>query len=159
MLRMKQVVVYPGQGIGVIEKIESKDILGTRQKYYIVNIEEKKMKVMVPLKKAEEFGLRKLMTSETLSKMFRVFKQKKKGRTEKDWKTRYQGNLDKLKSGKYREMAEVIRDLYRRKKKDDLSVMEKKLLDNAFNSLLAEVCVIKKMKPEEGELFIMKHLK
>jgi hypothetical protein len=36
--------------------------------------------------------------------------------------------------------------------------MEKKLFDNAFNSLLAEVCVIKKLEHDIGVEYVMKHL-
>jgi CarD family transcriptional regulator len=159
MLKLKQVVVYPGQGIGIIEKIESRDILGIKQKYYIVAVVEKKMKIMVPFKKAEEFGLRRIMDTKALAKVFRIFKERRKTRTEKDWKLRYQANLDKLKSGTNKDLAEVIRDLNHRKKKDDLSVMEKKLFENAFNSLVAEICIIKKVEREDAEKLIIKNLK
>ncbi len=159
MLTIKKLAVYPGNGIGIIEKIESKDVQGVKQKYYVLNMEEKRMKVLVPVKNAEALGLRPLMTPQTLLKLFRIFKEKSKKKVEKDWKLRYQGNLNKLKSGIYRDLAEVIRDLHKRYKKDELSIMEKKLYDNAINSLTAEISIIKSIEKEKALELIMKSLK
>ncbi len=159
MLKIKKLAVYPGNGIGMIEKIESKDVQGIKQKYYVLHMEEKKMNVLIPVKNAEDMGLRPLMSPATLTKVFKIFKERAKKKTEKDWKLRYQNNLDKLKSGNYRDLAEMIRDLHKRYKKDELSIMEKKLYDNAINSLTTEISIVKKTEKEKALELIMKSLK
>lgn len=159
MLQVKKLAVYPGNGIGLIEKIESKEVQGLKQKYYVMNMEEKKMKVLIPVKNAEQMGLRALLSPALVAKVFKIFKERPKKKTEKDWKLRYQNNLDKLKSGNYRDLAEMIRDLHKRYKKDELSIMEKKLYDNAINSLTAEISIVKSLDKEKALEIIMKSLK
>jgi CarD family transcriptional regulator len=159
MLKLKKSVVYPGHGIGVIEKVENREILGSKQKYYIVYMEEKKMKVMIPVDKAEEFGLRLVIAPKTLNKIFSIFHSKKRSRIDKDWKIRYQSFLARARSGDYRLTAEVVRDLYRRARKDDLSIMEKKLYENTLRLLIAEVALVKKMSREDAEKLVFKKLR
>jgi len=159
MLKLKKSVVYPGHGIGIIERVENREILDTKQKYYIVYMEEKKMKVMIPVDKAEAFGLRPVVTPKALNKIFSIFHSKKRSRIDRDWKIRYQSFLERARSGDYRRTAEVIRDLYRRAKKDDLSIMEKKLYENTLQLLIAEVALVKKIEREEAEKLVMKKLK
>lgn len=159
MFRLKQCVVYPGHGIGIIEKVERKEILGTKQKYYIIHMEDRKMKVMVPVEKAETFGLRPIVTPQGLKKIFAIFKSRKKLKIDKDWKIRYQTFVAMARSKDFRQTAEVLRELGRRYARDELSIMERKLRDNTMNLLIAEVAHVKKIDLAKAEELISKYLK
>ena len=67
MFNVGDKIVYPMHGAGTIDSIEEKDILGEKQSYYILKMPSN-VKVMVPISKAEEVGVRNLS-----------FKQKEKG--------------------------------------------------------------------------------
>ena len=158
MLKTKQFAVYPTHGVGFIEKIETKEIHGTKQRYYILNLEKKNMKIFLPIKKTEELGLRPIMSHQAISKVFRIFTQKTRGKRIRDWKARYQESLNKFKKGTAQDIAEVVRDLYRRNKRDDLSVMERKLFDASFKLLVEEIGIVKKLEPEEATALVLKKL-
>lgn len=158
MLKTKQFAVYPSHGVGYIEKIETKDIHGVKQRYYILNMEKKNMKIFLPVKKTEELGLRPIMTPTDVANVFKILKKKSSAKKKKDWKERYQESLDKFKTGSVKDIGELVRDLYRRNKKDDLSVMEKKLFDAAFKLLVEEVSVVKDLGSEDATALVLKNL-
>ena len=56
-------VVYPMHGAGIIEAIEQGEIMGEKKNYYILRIPVGDMKVMIPMDKAEEVGLRAYIKS------------------------------------------------------------------------------------------------
>lgn len=43
-------IVYPMHGAGVIEAIEDREIMGTKQTYYIMRMPIGDMRVMIPIK-------------------------------------------------------------------------------------------------------------
>ena len=46
-------VIYPNQGVGVIEEISIKDIAGQSEKFYMLRIMSNNSKVMIPISNAE----------------------------------------------------------------------------------------------------------
>ena len=58
MLKIGEVAVYPGHGVGRIESIEEKVISGTRQSFYIMRILDSDMTIMIPVESAHHAGLR-----------------------------------------------------------------------------------------------------
>jgi CarD family transcriptional regulator len=67
-----------------------------------------------------------------------------------DWKERYQNNIDKIKSGSIYEVAEVARDLFRRGSTKELSIMERKLYENAYQLVTHEIALAKDINIEEA---------
>lgn len=159
MFKPKQHVVYPGHGIGVVEKTERKEVLGTVQRYYVIHIEDRKMKVMVPVDKAESYGLRPVMTPQGLQRVLAVFKSRKRLKIDKDWKVRYQTFVSMARSNDPKQVAEVLRELNRRYLKDELSIMERKLREGTLKLFIAEVAHVKKLDLEEAEGFVKRYLK
>ena len=53
MFKVGDKIVYPMHGAGTIESIEEREILGEKQKYYIMKMPVGDIKVMVPTKNAE----------------------------------------------------------------------------------------------------------
>jgi CarD family transcriptional regulator len=73
---------------------------------------------------------------------------------EEDWKLRYQNNIDKVKTGSIYEVSEVARDLYRRGCERELSIMERKLYENAYQLITNELALVKKVDIEEAGNFV-----
>ena len=71
MLKVGEVAVYPGHGVGRIESIEEKVISGTRQSFYIMRILDSDMTIMIPVDSAQHAGLRYVIDSEQVLKVLR----------------------------------------------------------------------------------------
>lgn len=149
MFNVDDKIVYPIHGVGSIESIERKVVLGKRTEFYIINIINSGMKVMIPVTNAEEIGIRSIISKREVNKVMKLIK-KESTKTEDDWKLRYQNNIEKVKSGSIYEVAEVARDLYRRGREKELSIMERKLYENAYQLLIHEVALAKNIEVEEA---------
>jgi CarD family transcriptional regulator len=141
-------VVYPMHGAGIIESIEEKEILGESQKYYVMRMPIGDMKVMIPMAKVNNIGLREVVDEQTIAEVIQRL-----GVPESDvssnWNRRYRANLDKMKSGNIYDMADVVRTLMIREKDKGLSTGERKMLDNARQILVSELALAKDM--DEGQ--------
>lgn len=135
-------IVYPMHGAGVIEAIEEKEILGEKQKYYIIRIPISNMEVMIPMKKMIQSRIRLIADMLTLENVLLIF-QYGESDDSLSWKQRYTQNMEKMKTGEIQEGAEVVRDLIRRNKVRALNASEKQMLDNAQKILISELSLIK----------------
>ncbi|HPA73786.1 MAG: transcriptional regulator [Spirochaetes bacterium] len=142
-------VVYPMHGVGLIDAIEKKIVLGKKNEFYIINIINSGMKVMIPVDNAEKIGLRGVIGKKEVTKVMALLR-KTGVETEDDWKLRYQNNIDKVKSGSIYEVAEVARDLYRRGREKELSIMERKLYESAYQLVINEIALAKSIEVEEA---------
>ncbi len=149
MHKINDTIVYPMHGIGIIEAIEKKVVLGKKDEYYIINIVNSGMKVMIPVKNAQSIGIRSIISKREINKVLNLLK-KSPTDTEENWKLRYQINIDKIKSGSIMQVSAVLRDLYRRGKEKDLSIMERKLYENAYQLVQYEIALSKKIEIEEA---------
>ena len=125
--------VYPGHGVGKINSIESKEILGTIHMFYSVLILETGMKIMIPAANIKSVGLRPLISKEEAQKVVEILKDKNVKIDTQTWNRRYRDYMEKIKTGSVFEIAEVLRDLYVLKVDKELSFGEKKMLDTAKN--------------------------
>ncbi|MFD0770298.1 CarD family transcriptional regulator [Bacillus sp. CGMCC 1.60114] len=135
-------IVYPMHGAGVIEAIEEKEILGEKQKYYVIRIPISNMEVMIPMKKMIQSRIRLIADKLTLENVLLIF-QYGESDDSLSWKQRYTQNMEKMKTGEMQEGAEVVRDLIRRNKVRALNTSEKQMLDNAQKILISELSLIK----------------
>lgn len=135
-------VVYPMHGVGRIADITTKNVLRKRKKYYVVELLNTKMRVMVPVEKAKEIGLRHIIQKKDVSKILKLLKEEYVEQDE-DWKVRYQNNLNRVKSGSLTSVAEVCRNLYKRARDKELSIMERKLYESAYSLVINEVALAK----------------
>ncbi|PEA53357.1 transcription factor YdeB [Bacillus pseudomycoides] len=135
-------IVYPMHGAGVIEGIEEKEILGEKQKYFVIRIPISNMEVMIPMKKMIQSRIRLIADMLTLENVLLIF-QYGESDNSLSWKQRYTQNMEKMKTGEIQEGAEVVRDLIRRNKVRALNTSEKQMLDNAQKILISELSLIK----------------
>lgn len=148
MFNIEENVVYPMHGVGKVMEIATKTVLNKKKKYYIVELINTKMRVMVPVDNAENIGLRHIVDKKQIPKITKLL-QEEYVEQEEDWKIRYQNNLAKVKSGSLTAVAEVCRNLYKRARDKELSVMERKLYESAYSLMLNEVALAKNMSIED----------
>jgi len=145
-------IVYPMHGAGTIDAIEEKDILGEKQAYYIIKMPGE-VKVMVPTTKAEEIGVRNIISKENAGKVFQILEENETEMSN-NWNKRYRDNMEKMKSGDIYEVADVVRNLSFKQKEKGLSTGEKKMLNNAKQILVSELVLAEHASQEEVENLI-----
>lgn len=143
-------VVYPNHGAGTIVAVETKEILGEEKKYYIMKLPIGEMKVMIPIEKVEEIGIRNVISEEEADEVLGLLKGDK-SKMSQNWNRRFRANMEKLKTGDIYEVAEVVRNLTIRDHEKGLSTGEKKMLNNSRQILISELVLSKDMEEEEVE--------
>ena len=149
MFNIGDKIVYPMHGAGTIDSIEEKDVLGEKQSYYILRMPGE-VKVMVPIAKAEQVGVRSIIDKGAADKVFEVLEHDET-EMNKNWNKRYRDNMDKLKSGDIYEIADVVRNLSFKQKEKGLSTGEKKMLSNAKQILVSELVLAEHSNRDEME--------
>jgi len=155
--QIDQKVVYPSQGVGIIQAVEKKLFKNEKIYYYRIYLEVSDMTIMVPVDKAEELGIRPIVPREEALAALELI-----GETcepiPSDWKLRYQMNLDLLKKGTVSDIASIVRSLYHRSKVKELPILERKLYDSAIKLLEDEIAYSLKKPRDEVETMIFSRL-
>ncbi|MBE5812290.1 MAG: CarD family transcriptional regulator [Clostridiales bacterium] len=153
MFNIGDKVVYPMHGAGVIESIEEREILGEKQKYYIMKMPVGDIQVMVPTASAEKVGLREVIHCEDADKVLGVLSSEQTAMNT-NWNKRYRENMDRIKNGKILEVAEVVKNLAHKSIDKGLSAGEKKLYNNAKQILISELVLANQGTKAEVEALI-----
>lgn len=153
--KVNQKVVYPSQGVGKVTEIFEKVFNGNPTDYYKIYIEASDMVVMVPVEKADDLGIRQIVTKEEAQEALDLLSDDFEPITS-DWKLRYQMNLDLLKKGTIKDIATIVRCLYNRSKVKELPILERKLYDSAKKLLEDEISLAlgKSAKDIENEIHL-----
>ena len=151
-------VVYPMHGAGIIESIEQGEIMGEIKNYYILRIPIGDMKVMVPMDKAEEVGLREVIDSEEADRVLAEFKNYK-AEQDNNWNKRYRENVSRIKSGNIYEVVRVVKSLMYRDMEKGLSTSEHKILSNEKQILIREHIIAKMKEKDEIEKIMINIIK
>jgi CarD family transcriptional regulator len=131
--------VYPGHGVGQVTAIETKEILGSKQTFYTIQIVESGMKIMVPRNNAKTVGLRPIISKGEAAQVLDILRDTDVKVDNQTWNRRYREYMEKIKTGSVFEIAEVLRDLFVLKVDKELSFGERKMLDTARSLLLKEL--------------------
>ncbi|MFO7152666.1 MAG: CarD family transcriptional regulator [Bacillota bacterium] len=142
MFNIGDKVVYPMHGAGIIEAIEEKEILGEKQKYYVMRMHFKNMKVMIPIKSVKAIGVRQVVSDEEIEQVLKILRGEK-SKMPANWNHRYRANMEKIKSGNIFQVAEVVRNLGLRDKEKGLSTGERRMFENAKQILASEIALSK----------------
>ncbi len=143
--------VYPAQGVAEVVGIEEKEISGKAMRFYVLRIVDTDMRIMVPLTKSREVGLRQIIDEEEIEEVFEILREKEVHVDKQTWNRRYRGFMEKIKTGSLFEVAEVFRDLYRLKSTKTLSFGERRMLDTAKNLIVKELSVARKTSEDNME--------
>ena len=138
-------VIYPNHGLGVVERIEEKTILGTTCGFYHLRILSNDTTVFVPVVNADEVGLRRAISDQDVERLFGRIGD---GRIDdhQNWKGRFKDNSDKMRSGSIFDMADVLKSLAFLSRSKSLSFREKRMLDRARALIVTEVSDVMREK-------------
>lgn len=155
--KVDQEIVYPLQGVGHITSIEEKEFKKSMLLYYVIYLEVSDMTVMIPVDKAEEIGIRAIVSKAESEKALKLITEDYEP-VSTDWKLRYQMNLDLLKSGSVMDIAKVVRTLYHRSLVKELPILERKLFDSALKLLVDEISFSLNKSKEDVEALVFSRL-
>jgi len=134
-------VVYPAHGVGQIEGVETHTIGGTEVRLYAINFEKERMRLKIPVMKAESAGLRKLSSGDRLDDALKTLKGRARIRRTM-WSRRAQEYEMKINSGDPVAIAEVLRDLKRSNDDSEQSYSERQIYQSALERLAREVAAV-----------------
>jgi len=143
-------VVYPSQGVSVVEEISKEVFAGTEMNCYHLRLVGSDSKVMVPVDNSERVGLRPLSEKKQVKKVMKRLKAAE-GENAEDWKDRYRANLDRIKTGDLDEIVDVLLCLAEVAGRKTLSFRERKMYDHARQLLVNEVAEVDRRDVEKVE--------
>jgi CarD family transcriptional regulator len=143
-------VIYPNHGLGIVERVEEKTILGTTCGFFHLRIVSNDTTVLVPVVNVDNVGLRKAITDEEVERLFTLLSD---GRIDnhQNWKGRFKDNSDKMRTGSIYDMADVLKSLTFLSKSKSLSFREKRMLDRAKALIISEISEVMREKALEVE--------
>ncbi|HOI11249.1 MAG TPA: CarD family transcriptional regulator [Myxococcota bacterium] len=145
--RVGDMAVYPAQGVAEVLGIESREVSGNQETFYMLRLIDSDRRIMIPLSKALSVGLRQVISRDEVPAVMGLLKSKPARLSRQNWNRRYRGYIDKLKTGSVYDVAEVLRDLYLLRYQKPLSFGERRLLDTARELLTRELSVATEEEP------------
>ena len=150
-------VVYPNQGVGVIEQIGSRTLGSAVEKFYLLRIDGSSLRVMVPFHSVGAVGLRRVIRNGEVQKVL-TYLTAFKCDNHTDWKCRFRENSDKMRTGSLMDVAAVLKSLLHLHQSKPLSYREKKMLDRARYLLVSELALARNGSEAEVETLITRAL-
>jgi CarD family transcriptional regulator len=137
-LKVGDKVIYPAQGLGIIEDIQEESFNGQVFRTLHIRLLCNNTLVVIPYSSIEEIGLRKPLPAKDINKFF-SFLKKCPVDINADWKDRYKGNFDLMKSGQLEDLAIVYKTLFFLSQTKPLSFREKKMMEKARELIISEL--------------------
>lgn len=143
--------VYPAHGVTTVKRIDERVVGGKKKTFYVLQVVENQMTIMVPTENAEQVGLRGIISNKEVTKVYDILKKRDVKIDQTTWNRRYREYMEKIKTGSVYEIAEVLRNLFLLRHSKDLSFGERKMLDQAKHLLVKEISLACKTREEEIE--------
>jgi CarD family transcriptional regulator len=143
--------------VGLVTNIETTVVAGTPVTLYVLSFEKEKMTLRVPVTRAAAVGLRRLASSDQMSKALSVLKSKPKA-ARGMWSRRATEYGQKINSGNIEAIAQVVRDLHKNVDDPDRSYSERIIYESAFSRLAGEYAAINRLETKQAEELLVKTL-
>ena len=143
-------VIYPNHGLGIVERVEEKTILGQTLGFFHLRIVSNDTTVLVPVANVDNVGLRKAITDEEVERLFHLLGDGKID-NHQNWKGRFKDNSDRMRTGSIYDVVEVLKSLTFLARSKNLSFREKRMLDRAKFLVISEISEVAREKTEAIE--------
>jgi CarD family transcriptional regulator len=149
--------VYPAQGVGIIEAIETQEFSGETHDFYVMRICDSDMIIMVPTANVAQVGLRCLVAKDQIQEVYDVLEDKDApiGNIS-SWSRRQRDYTEKIKSGDLLCVAAVLRELYMISVGKELSYGEKKVMELARRLVIKEMAYAEDIEEDQVGLRVDK---
>ncbi|HIT02736.1 MAG TPA: CarD family transcriptional regulator [Candidatus Enterenecus merdae] len=150
MYRIGDKVVHPMHGAGVIDSIVQRKVNGQMKDYYLLNLSNGNMMVMIPTDNTREIGVRPVVSGQEATRLIQAMESIQVDMTQ-NWNRRYRENMSRIKSGDLLEVARVVKGLACRDHQRGLSTGERKMLHVAKQILISELVLAQSLPYETVE--------
>ena len=150
-------IVYPAHGLGIVMRIENQEFAGMSTTYYFVHFPSLDMDILVPVKSADDMGIRPPATRDELEKALSLLGEKR-SMGSSDWKQRQARQQELLKAGSVESVALLVNLLYNRQKTRDLPIQERKIFDTALSQMTDETGYVLGLDEDEAKRRIFSKL-
>lgn len=150
-------IIYPMHGAGEVVGIEENEVGGVKQSYYVLQLLMGNLKLMLPVDKVEEIGIREIIDKTKIPEVAEVLA----GRSERSfgsWNRRYHATLDRLKTGDILEVAAVARNISRQSLKRKISGGERRLMELSRQILISELIYVMEKPADEVTKWVDEHI-
>ncbi len=154
MFQIGQDVFYPLYGIVRIDAIENTEFSGKKERFYVFNT--KGSKIMVPVERSDELGIRAIKTERELAEFIERLKKSTVLSGNTNWSERYANYIGLIKKGDPFSVPDIIKDMYWQNKEDIFSTKEKEVWERLYRNLIEEVAYIRKSNSILANKFISK---
>lgn len=150
MFRVGDKIVYPLHGAGIIDAVETKEILGEEKIYFILKMPIGNMKISIPQNNIDKMNIREVIPKEEGDEVLKILNGPSSD-INQNWNQRYRENQEILKTGDIFKIAEIVRDLSAFDEHKGLSTTEKKLLNQAKRIVISELVLADSISSEDAE--------
>ncbi len=145
-------VIHPLHGLGTVEKVEEKTILGQVSQFACISFQNDRLKIMVNLEQRNSM-IRPLIEADEIVRVMEHLRNCE-GNLPTKSSERYNINLRKIKSCDIYQLAEVVRDLTGLSREKKLSPKEQQMLKQSRKMLSVEFGYVTSRDEEEMEAVI-----
>jgi len=142
-------IVYPAHGVGQITAIEEQNVAGYALELLVINFEQDKMTLRVPVAKIASVGMRKLADPAAVKKALETVRGRPRVKRTM-WSRRAQEYEAKINSGDLISISEVVRDLFRSDTQPEQSYSERQLYEAALDRMSREIAAVQKCSDTEA---------
>ncbi|WP_310618766.1 CarD family transcriptional regulator [Flexibacterium corallicola] len=142
-------IIYPSHGVGMVTAIEEQNVAGYSLELLVIEFEQDKMTLRVPVAKIASVGMRKLSDAAVVKKAFETIKGKPRVKRTM-WSRRAQEYEAKINSGDLIQISEVVRDLYRSDTQPEQSYSERQLYEAALDRVAREIAAVQRQTDTEA---------
>lgn len=147
-MKIGDIVFYPMHGAGEIIGVEDNEVGGVIKSYYVLKLPMGSLKLMLPVDKIDQIGLRSIISSDKINEVKAVL-QSKPDHMEGSWNKRFNIILERMKTGNILDVTAVARNLSLQHKKRKISSGERRLMELSRQILISELVFACKKSPEE----------
>jgi CarD family transcriptional regulator len=155
--RTGEFVVYPAHGVGMIVAIEEQEVAGLVLELFVINFEQDKLTLRVPVAKIKSVGMRKLAEEDLVTQALTTVTGRARVKRTM-WSRRAQEYEAKINSGDLIAISEVVRDLYRSEEQPEQSYSERQLFEQAMDRMSREIGAVNRLTLTEAIQLIEKNL-
>lgn len=161
MFKTGDKIVYPNQGVGIIDLIEEKEFQGKTQKFYNIHLLNNSLKITLPYARIENSNIRLVSDANTLDNILNSLENLREESSDIDLsnsKDRFIVNSAKAKSGLLMDYIEVFLNLSLIKRQHSLNSSENQMLNTIKKVILEEISLVKDITNTEANEILEKNL-
>jgi len=134
-------VVHPHYGPGWVAGVERREFLDGAKRYYVIEIPGQGMTLYLPVRNADEMGMRLAMSQSRLPRVLSMLGSRPRSLPD-DYKERQEQIDAQLKTGRVMQLARVVRDLTWHRQRAHLTKKDGDYLKLGRNLLAAEMALV-----------------